>query len=115
MMITGTGQLGVRRSGNTVYVSHFQSGVVLEANVILPNSPQQYYINVRVFVPRTHMGQVQGFYGNFDGNPNNDFSRRDGSVIVGGGAARSIGLATCRFHYTHTHCQWSYSQSSLQI
>jgi len=98
MMIVADGQIGVRRSGNIVLVSHFPSGVVLEADVRDPSGPQNYYINVRIFVPRSHMGDLQGIFGNFDGNQDNEFARRDGTVIIAtGGQALFDGLSTCEF------------------
>lgn len=57
---------------------HYPSGVRVTGTFI-PTGQSEHYIDVRVYVPRSHMGQTRAFFGNFDGNPNNEWSQRDGT------------------------------------
>jgi hypothetical protein len=40
------------------------------------------YINVNIFPAASRANQMKGLLGNFDGNPNNDIFKRDGSSVV---------------------------------
>jgi len=93
----------VTRSGNIVRVSHFPTGVVLEATVVDPTSFSQYYMDARVYVPESYQGQIEGLLGNFDGDAGNEFRRRDGTELTS--SQSSTGLMDCMFemHYYIIH------------
>jgi len=78
-----------------VRVSHFPSGVVLEATVRDAQVDDRYFINVRIYVPETYMyqGQVRGLFGNFDGVSVSDLRDRDGDTA----GSRFARLSNCTF------------------
>ena len=70
--------MSVRRDGNLLEICHYPSGV-RATGTFIPTGQSEHYIDVRVYVPKSHMGQTRAFFGNFDGNSNNDWSQRDGT------------------------------------
>ena len=72
------------RNGNKLTAAFYESGIVLDATVYGPS------ISWTIRVPRTFEGRTEGLLGIFDGNPNNDFIRRDGVQLPGSTSQRDL-------------------------
>lgn len=56
---------------NPLTAAFYDSGIVLLACVYKRGS--EHYINFRIHIPQSYSGRTRGFFGNFDGNRNNEF------------------------------------------
>ena len=67
---TGNAEL-TRRNSYDLDVSFFESGIALRISMY------RTHLNFRAFVPDTYRDRTQGFLGNLDSNPNNEFHTRE--------------------------------------
>lgn len=71
-----TGNVELTRTDRDLVASFFESGVAL----IMSNYGS--HLNFRVYVPRTYENRTQGFLGNLDESPDNEFHTREDSNPV---------------------------------
>lgn len=69
-----TGGAVLVRNNNKLMVVFIRSRIALTARVNMIHN--EYYINFQIQVPKSFSERTQGFLGNLDGNPTNDFVRR---------------------------------------
>ena len=69
-----TGDAVLTRSGNSLTVAFYKSGITISGNVNPRGS--EYQMNFQVRVPQSFSGRTRGLLGNLDGNPTNDFYRK---------------------------------------
>ena len=83
-----------RLDGVNLLVSYFESGIAL--TVTMYGS----YLNFRAFVPDTYKDRTQGFLGNLDGNPNNEFHTRENTNPI-----PNINTDQQIFPHLEAHCE----------
>ena len=72
----------------------------IESSVALNVFDGGSHLNFRVFVPRTYVGRTQGFLGNNDGIPDNEFHTRQNTVSI-----PNISTDQQIFPHLETHCE----------
>ena len=69
--VDATGDAVLTKSGNSLSVAYYKSGITLSGQV--NHRGGEYQMNFQVRVPRTFSGRTRGFLGNLDGDRGNDF------------------------------------------
>lgn len=83
----------IRKNSYRLEASFFESGIFLEIDMY------STHLNFRAYVPDSYTGRTQGFLGNLDSNPNNEFHLRDNTIIPNINSDREI------FPHLEEHCE----------
>lgn len=98
----GPGEAMLIRNGNELRAAFYESGATFLGRVFALSN-NEYYMNFEVRVPQSFSGRTRALLGNLDGNPNNEFFSRNGTVytpLPGGISQRDLytQLLTCKFN-----------------